>query len=271
MGFYAPHTLVDDAKRHGVEVRPVDVNASRWDCTLEEGALRLGMRLVKGLRQETAKKIESAREGGEQRQTRSRSFEDIGDVARRARVPRHELVRLAMANALASLNPLRRQALWEIQALAPLAEEDLFFGQPMDETKVDLPRMSAAERVSADYESVGLSLEQHPIKLLRKQLTRKGAVAARDLIKIKSGRRVSVGGMVICRQRPGTAKGFCFISLEDETGISNLVIEPHMFDRFRREIIGSVLLFAEGAIEKTGKVVNVKVHRLSPLLLERAA
>ncbi len=268
MGFYAPHTLVDDAKRHRVEVRPVDVNASRWDCTLEEGALRLGMRLVKGLRQETAKKIEAAREGGEQRQTGRASFEDIGDLARRARVPRHELVRLAMANALASLNPRRRQALWEIQALAPLAEEDLFFGQPMDETKIDLPRMSAAERVNADYESVGLSLEQHPVQLLRRQLERKGAVAARDLIKIRSGKRVSVGGMVICRQRPGTAKGFCFISLEDETGISNLVIEPHMFDRFRREIIGSVLLYAEGAIEKTGKVVNVKVQRLSPLWLE---
>ena len=268
MGFYAPHTLVDDAKRHRVEVRPVDVNASHWDCTLEQGALRLGMRLVKGLRQETGKKIESAREGGNQRQKRNGLFQDIGDLARRARVPRHELVRLALANALGSLSSSRRSALWEIQALAPLEEEDLFFGQPMDETKVDLPRMSVAERVNADYESIGLSLERHPIELLRQQLGRKGAVTARDLLKTRAQKKVSVGGMVICRQRPQTAKGFCFISLEDETGISNLVIEPQLFGRFRREIIGSVFLYAEGVVEKAGKVLNVKVQKLHPLWLE---
>ena len=267
MGFYAPHTLVEDAKRHGVELRPVDVNASRWDCTLEQGALRLGMRLVKGLREEMAKKVEMARDRGEQTRTPAGLFQNIGDLARRARVPRHQLIRLAMANALASLNPVRREALWEIQALAPLEEEDLFFGQSMDETKVELPRMSAAERVNADYASVGLSFERHPIELLRRQLQRQGALSARDLLKIQPGKNVSVGGMVICRQRPQTAKGFCFISLEDETGISNLVIEPRFFDRFRREIIGSVMLYAEGIVERAGKVINVKVQRLSPLWL----
>jgi len=149
-----------------------------------------------------------------------------------------------------------------------LQEEDLFFGQPMDGTKVDLPRMNTAERVNADYATVGLSLEHHPLGLLRSQLRRKNAITARELMKARAGKRVAVGGLVICRQRPQTAKGFCFISLEDETGIANLVIEPHLFDRFRREIIGSVLLYAEGTVEKAGKVVNVKVQRLSALWLE---
>jgi len=264
MGFYAPHTLVEDAKRHGVEVRPVDVNVSPWDCRLEDGALRLGMRLIKGLHQETARKIQSARNAGGR-------FDHIPDLARRARVPRHELIRLAMANALASLSLGRREALWEIQALAPSHEEDLFFGQPMDGTKVDLPRMNTAERVNADYAAVGLSLEHHPVELLRSQLQRKNAITARQLLKTRGGKRVAVGGLVICRQRPQTAKGFCFISLEDETGIANLVIEPHLFDRFRREIIGSVLLYAEGTVEKAGKVVNVKVQGLSTLWLERGS
>jgi len=277
MGFYAPHTLVDDAKRHGVEVRPVDVNASRWDCTLEDGALRLGLRLVKGLREQIARQIESARVPSRTPQSGSRrsveesplGFHSIGDLARRALVPRHELVRLAMSGALASLGKERRESLWEIQSLAALDEEDLFFGQPMDATEVEFPQMSVAERVSADYDAVGLSLDQHPIALLRPQLERNGAVTAHGLLKVKAGKRVSVGGMVICRQRPPTAKGFCFISLEDETGISNLVIEPPLFERFRRELIASVFLYAQGVLERAGKVVNVKVQRVSPLWLEK--
>src|SRR5262249_8074696 len=141
---------------------------------------------------------------------------------------------------------------------------------PMDATEVELPQMSVAECVSADYDAVGLSLDQHPIALLRPQLERKGAVTAQALLKLKAGKRVSIGGMVICRQRPPTAKGFCFISLEDETGISNLVIEPPLFERFRRDLIASVFLYAQGVLERADKVVNVKVQRVSPLWLQRA-
>jgi len=258
MGFYAAHTLVDDVKRHGVEVRGVDVNASRWDCTLEDGALRLGLRLVKGLRQETARRIEKA----------DRPFESLSDMARRAKIPRFELIRLAMAGALASLSRGRREALWEIQSLSPLEEEDLFFGLPMDRVEVDLPAMSTVERVCTDYETTGLSVEQHPVVLMRRRLSALGALSAKDLHQATAGRSVRVGGMVICRQRPGTAKGFCFISLEDETGISNLVIEPPLFDRFRREILTSVFLLGEGVLERAGKVTNVKVKRLKRLWLD---
>jgi error-prone DNA polymerase len=258
MGFYAAHTLVDDVKRHGVEVRGVDVNPSRWDCTLEDGALRLGLRLVKGLRQETARRIEKV----------DRPFDSLSDLARRAKIPRFELIRLAMAGALASLSRGRREALWEIQSLSPLEEEDLFFGLPMDRVEVDLPAMSTVERVCTDYEMTGLSVEQHPVVLMRRQLSALGVLSAKDLHQATAGRSVRVGGMVICRQRPGTAKGFCFISLEDETGISNLVIEPQLFDRFRREILTSVFLLGEGVLERAGKVTNVKVKRLKRLWLD---
>jgi error-prone DNA polymerase len=271
MGFYAPHTLVEDARRHGVEVRPVDVNASDWDCTLEpaEGpgpALRLGMRLCRSLREETARRIERVRAearaaGGEGR------FVSIGEVASRARVPRHELVRLALAGAFGALAPSRREALWEIQALGPLDAEDLFFGLPMDRTEVPLPPMSAAERICTDYDSTGLSLEKHPLELLRPALRRMGATTARGLERVRPGRVAGVGGMAICRQRPGTAKGFCFLSLEDETGIANAVVSPQVFDQFRREILGALFLYVEGPVERAGKVVNVKVRRVVKLSL----
>ncbi|MBI3184836.1 MAG: error-prone DNA polymerase [Myxococcales bacterium] len=303
MGFYAAHTLVDDARRHGVEVRRIDVQRSGWDCTLEltiDGveppgsgpgpgaasgpgtgtgtgggnvhggsrargrapALRLGMRLVKGLREETARRIEAARHGG---------YLSIGDLARRAQVPRHELCRLALSGALGSISSGRREALWEIQALGPLEEEDLFFGLPMDETEVELPPLSAAERVSTDFEAVGLSLEQHPVSLLRPLLDRMGALTAAQLARSRAGVEARVGGMVIVRQRPPTAKGFSFLSLEDETGIANLIVEPQLFEPFRKEITRSVLLYGEGRVERSGKVVNLKVRELRQLSLDGIA
>ncbi|HET9451458.1 MAG TPA: error-prone DNA polymerase, partial [Aggregicoccus sp.] len=262
MGFYAPHTLVSDAQRHGVRVRGVDVNASAWDCTLEEGGvLRLGLRLVKGLREATGRTLERVR-------ARSGPYSSIGELARRARVPRHELTRLALAGALRSLSGGRREALWEIQALGPLEEDDLFFGLPMDGTQVALPQMGVAERVSTDYDTVGLSLEAHPLALLRPMLKRRGAVTAEGLARVSGGRRVAVGGMLICRQKPPTAKGFCFLSLEDETGIANLVVPPDLYERFRKDIHGTLFLVGEGLLERTGKVTNVKVQHLEPIAVK---
>ncbi|RKG88313.1 DNA polymerase III subunit alpha, partial [Corallococcus sp. CA053C] len=172
MGFYAPHTLVADVQRHGVEVRPVDVRRSRWDCTLEDGALRLGLRMVRGLGESAGRAVESCRNG---------DYASVGDLARRARIPRHELTRLALSGALTSLCGARRQALWEIQALGPLDADDLFFGMAMDGTAVELPPMGVYERVCADYDTVGLSLEKHPLELLRPTLKRMGAVTAEGL------------------------------------------------------------------------------------------
>ncbi|MCP3061503.1 error-prone DNA polymerase [Myxococcus sp. K38C18041901] len=253
MGFYAPHTLVADVQRHGVEVRPVDVRVSRWDCTLEdEGrALRLGLRMVRGLGESAGRRVETGR--GEH------GYTDVGDLARRARIPRHELTRLALAGALASLSGSRRQALWDLQALGPLDSDDLFFGMSMDGTKVELPSMDVYARVCADYDTVGLSLEKHPLELVRPLLKRQGAVTAEGLKTVASGRAVTVGGMMICRQRPPTARGMCFISLEDETGIANLVVPPDVYERCRKALHGALFLVGQGVLERSGKVTNVKV------------
>ena len=135
----------------------------------------------------------------------------------------------------------------------------------MDGTQVELPPMSVAERVTADFETVGVSLEKHPLELLRPALRKMGAVSAEGLKQVSSGRRVAVGGMLITRQRPPTAKGICFISLEDETGIANLVVPPDVYERCRRDIHGALFIVGEGVLERSGKVLNVKVHRVSAL------
>ena len=266
MGFYAPHTLVEDAKRHGVRVRPVDVNASDTEATLEadpdsEGglALRLGLGQVKGLAEKDGARIVEAREKGG-------PFTSVGSLARRSRVGRHVLARLAMAGALASMCPGdRRQALWEVQSLGPLEADDLFFGLPVDDAKVELPPMAVGERVAQDYGSLGLSLEAHPLELLRPVLKRQRAHTAAALMKLPMGRRVVVGGLRIVLQRPPTAKGFAFISLEDETGIANLIVPPQIAEAHRRVLYGALFLVGEGTIERSGGTVNVKVHTLREL------
>ncbi|NPC82328.1 hypothetical protein HPC49_29425 [Pyxidicoccus fallax] len=175
------------------------------------------------------------------------------------------LTRLALAGALAGLCGSRRKALWEIQALGPLDSDDLFFGMSMDGTEVELPSMSVFERVVADYDTVGLSLEKHPLELLRPTLKKLGAVTAEGLKQVRSGRPVTVGGMLICRQRPPTAKGICFISLEDETGIANLIVPPDVYERCRKEIHGALFIVGQGVLERSGKVTNVKTKLVSSL------
>jgi error-prone DNA polymerase len=274
MGFYSPHTLVEDAKRHGVTVWPVDVNESNWQCSLSpwgegchampvEGriplqpALRLGLEVVKGLREDTGKRLEAART--------ARPFTSVSDVARRTRMPRHELTRLALAGALNSLCDNRRAALWDIHALGPFDEGDLFFGLPMAADRADFPRMSKAERVYADYEATSLSLEAHPVALVRGALKARGAVTTAGLQEVPHGRTATVGGLIIVRQRPPTAKGFTFLSVEDETGIANLVIEPKKFERFRTAITTTALIVSRGRVERSGKVVNLKVDELESI------
>ncbi|MBL8936774.1 MAG: error-prone DNA polymerase [Archangium sp.] len=281
MGFYAPHSLVDDARRHGVEPRAVDVNRSTWKCQLEldgrtEGglrrapvkgvlpeqpALRLGFELVKGLREETAKRLVFERE-------RAGPFGSLAELARRTRVPKAELTRLVLAGALASITTSRRAALWELAALGTFDEDDLFFGLPMATDAPAFPPMNATERVATDFDTVGLSLESHPVGLMRKQLQKAGALTAEQLQKVPSGKTVRLGGLVIVRQRPPTAKGFCFMSVEDETGLANLVIEPKRFEQYRKEITGTALVLAAGRVERSGKVVNLKVDHLEPLMPE---
>lgn len=180
-------------------------------------------------------------------------------------MPRHELTRLALAGALNSLCDNRRTALWDIHALGPFDEDDLFFGLPMAADRADFPRMSKAERVYADYEATSLSLESHPVALVRDALAKRGAVTTAGLLEVPHGRMATVGGLIIVRQRPPTAKGFTFLSVEDETGIANLVIEPKKFDRFRTAITTTALIVSRGRVERSGKVVNLKVDELESL------
>ncbi len=258
MGFYAPHTLVEDAKRHGVTVKPIDVRFSGKDCRLENGALRLGLRLVKGLSAQSIEKIHRAQSVG---------FDDLETFVQKARLPRHELVRLAMANALVSFGE-RRQTLWHLEGLAAFEEDDLFFGLSNEnESEVTLPALSKVDRVSLDYQSTQLSLESHPLGLLRPFLNKQRAVTAEQLSQIKSGTRVTLGGLSICRQRPPTAKGVAFLSLEDETGIANIVIPAALFERQRKAILSALFLTVDGVLERTGKVTNIKAQQFTPLSL----
>jgi len=265
MGFYSPHTLVDDARRHGVEVRAVDINFSDWVSRLEPierggHALRLPFSLVKGVREASAKQVSTARET-------DGPFTSIAEVARRTRLPRHELTRLALSGALSSLSQNnRRNALWDLQALGPFDADDLFFGMPMATDAAAFQPMTLSDRVYTDYETVGLSLEAHPVGLLRPQLKKLGALTAEDLLRARPGQHVRVGGLVIVRQRPPTAKGFCFLSVEDETGIANFVIEPRNFDRYRQAVTGTALVLGSGRIERNGKVVNLKIDHLEELV-----
>jgi error-prone DNA polymerase len=259
MGFYAPHTLVEDARRHGVEVRPVDVRRSDWDCTLEGGALRLGLREVRGLQQAHAEAVASGRP--------SSGDADLRGLVRRARLSRGALVRLARAGALDGLCGDRRQAEWEVQALSTTDAGDLFHGELLDASPQPGGKPSLVERVVEDYRHTGLSLEKHPVALLRDYLNSRRALTAAGLQEAPHKARVRMGGLVTCRQRPPTAKGVAFLTLEDETGMANLVVPSATFERQRSLVLGASFLLAEGRVERNGKVVNLQVARVSTLSL----
>jgi error-prone DNA polymerase len=270
MGFYAPHTLVEDAKRHGVEVRGSDVCASGWETALEGAvpgasseageapALRLGLHHVRGLPRAVGEAIVTAR--------RARPFADLGDLVRRAGLSRAWLVRLAEAAALGPLAPDRRSAVW--RSLAMEADGgDLFAGVTPAEPDAPLPESSAAEEVSADFATTGVSVRAHPMAVLRGTLPSGVVHTARELARLPDRAPVEVAGLVIVRQRPQTAAGIVFVSLEDETGIANLVVMPDVYERFRPVVRGASFLVARGRVERSGEVVNVRVRSVAPLAL----
>jgi error-prone DNA polymerase len=270
MGFYAPHTLVEDAKRHGVEVRGADVAASAWESTLEGAtpgapaapgeapALRVGLHAIRGLPREVGEAILAARLGG--------PFASVGDLVRRAGISRAWLVRLAEAGALGALAPDRRSAVWKTLGMG--AEEgDLFAGVGPPEPDPALEPASAREEVSADFATAGLSTRGHPMALVRPALASGRIRTARELARLPDRAPVEVAGLVIVRQRPQTAKGIVFVSLEDETGIANLVVMPDVYERCRPVVRGAPFLLARGEVERSGQVVNVRVSSVAPLAL----
>jgi len=258
MGFYQPAQIVSDARKHGVEVREADINYSQWDNIMEERsgkycAVRLGFRQVSGMRVEDVETLVTART------TPYTSIPALLDAG----VPLAALEKLADADAFRSLGIDRRQALWEVSALAdsPVA---LFAGQPSEsatETQVSLPLMTASEHVVQDYATTSLSLKAHPVSFIREKLRLLHVSSTAELASAKDGDPVKVAGLVLVRQRPGTAKGICFITIEDETGCSNLVVFQNLFDTYRKEILQSRLLMVEGKMQREGIVVHVVVKR----------
>ncbi|MGB5780125.1 MAG: OB-fold nucleic acid binding domain-containing protein, partial [Allopontixanthobacter sediminis] len=278
MGFYAPAQIVRDAAEHGVEVLPVDVNHSEWDCTLEEVgaltgyertsgrldkhiALRLGLRQVDGLPEHVAAKLvaERAEDG---------PFADVASLRDRARLTPAHIERLASADCFGSLGLPRRQALWDARSLVAGPDLPLFkFAEERDEGAergaMPLPQMPLSEEVVADYQTQRLSLKAHPMAFLRASLGERSFVRACDLRARKFRSMVQVAGVVLIRQRPGSAKGVCFITLEDETGVINLVIWPDLMKKQRRIIMGARLMEVRGRVEYDDEVIHVIAAHLT--------
>ncbi len=291
LGFYAPAQLVRDAQSHGAEVRPVDVNHSRWDCTLEEGtrdrrrgtgrdcklpiencklkiedlqfaicnSLRLGLRMIGGLGEAVGRTIERARQDG--------PFMSVADFTRRTRLGQGVVRRLAAADAFGSLRATRRQALWQ-----SLAEEKQPREMPLFDSLTEkeappaaLPKMPAYDEVVADYQAAGLSLRAHPLAFYRPQLNRLDVVPAAGLADLADGTPVRVAGLVLLRQRPGTAKGITFVTLEDETGTVNLVVHQHTWNRFYATARRAPAWLVRGRLQKAESVIHVVAARLEPL------
>jgi len=289
MGFYAPAQLVGDARKHGVAVLPVDVNASAWDCTLVGPACRagpalaseqsgnvddlrkspdaqgpfrqngptllLGFRLITGLQQAHAEQIVRCRE--------ATPFTSFADFARRTGLSSAVLIRLAKADAFQSLGVTRRQALW--LAYPGRDATPLFDQLETPEEAVPLPAMSPQQEVVADYTTVGLSLKNHPFAFLREQLDKLGAAPTSALAERPNGCQLKVGGLVLLRQRPSTAKGITFVTLEDETGFANLIVRQEVWERYRRVARSAAALLAHGELQRQGQIIHLLVDKLEDL------
>jgi len=271
MGFYAPAQIVRDAQQHGVEVRPVDVSHSRWDCTLEPTgrkgrlAVRLGLRMAKGLANADGAMIALARADA--------PFASIEDVWLRARVQVASLERLAEADAFGSLGLNRRDALWRIKGLsdAPLPlfaaadERDGKLRLEATESAVSLVPMTEGREVVEDYRSKGLTLRRHPVAFLREDLEQRRMICCADLQHMRDGRHVTVAGLVLVRQKPGSARGVTFMTIEDETDVANLVIWPSLFEKQRRLILSSGMIACRGRVQREGMVIHVVAEHMLDL------
>ena len=266
MGFYAVAQIVRDARLHKVEVRPVSVNESAWDCTLETDhghqasghAVRLGLRMVKGLAGAHAEALIARRSTG---------YRSVEDIWRRLQVPVAVLERLAEADAFGTLGLDRRQALWAIRGLSDtrLPLFDRIPAEPDPEPAVALTPMTGGRQVVEDYRSTGLSLRRHPVSFLRQDLAARRIVRCADLMTIRDGKRLEVAGIVLVRQRPGSAQGVLFITIEDETGHANLILWPSVFEAQRRLVLSASMIACRGKLQREGEVIHIVAEQLTDL------
>jgi error-prone DNA polymerase len=257
MGFYAPAQIIRDAREHGVEVRGADVNASFQDCILEDGALRLGFRMIDGFQAGWSEKLVEMRKDG---------FADFHALTQSG-LPRAALETLAQADALTSLGQGRRIALWRVAGLEAAPALPMFAGQKRRHATPSLPVMSEGEHVIADYRSTGLSLRAHPMQLLREKLSAAKLRSCAEALLMKDGSLVRTAGIVTVRQRPGTAKGTIFITIKDETSIANIIVWPALVETYRNPIIGASLLIVEGRLQRSEEGVN---HIIATRLADRS-
>jgi error-prone DNA polymerase len=259
MGFYQPMTLVKDAQRHGVAVHPVDVTRSDWPCTLEEASLRLGLRYVTGLRREVGERIAAERARA--------PFASLQDFVDRSEPRRDEVTALAEAGALNAFGLTRRSALWQVER-ARRPRGPLFEKARVEDADAEapspLPEMDLGERLRSDLLLTGVTVGPHPMVLYRRELAARGIRRAVDLHGLEDGARVTVAGAVICRQRPGTAKGFLFLTLEDETGLVNVTVRPDLFDRRNAVLVGTSVLEVEGILQSF-EGVSVRAVDVRPM------
>jgi error-prone DNA polymerase len=257
MGFYSASQLVQDVRRHGVEVRAVDINDSDWDCTLatgDEGAavLRLGLCMVKGLSEDAGQRIVAERENGR--------YEKVQNLLERAQLDRRELGVLATSGALRVLSGDRHKARWAVAG----AEKPMPLFQSMERYEAEplLKKPTEGQNIVADYQSTGLTLERHPMCLLRRHLDRYDYVTAGLLPSMNNGQRINVAGLVITKQRPGTASGVTFVTLEDESGQINLIVWKKIAEEFRSALLNARLLGIAGELQIEGKVIHVIARQL---------
>ena len=279
MGFYTPATIVKDAQRHGVKILPVCVQQSDWRCVVvDDNTVRLGFCVVNGLRQQHAEELVRRRQDG--------SFKSLDDFKRHVPFAKNELRGLAELGALNCFAEHRRAAMWKVEetlhddllgsagaspAVSRVSRDTHFFDEGAEKSgrgaRAPLAPMTLPERVKADYETMNLTTGPHPMKLLRENLPK--IWRAIDLVQARHGSTIQIAGNVICRQRPGTAKGFVFISLEDETGVSNAIVDPDLFERFRLVITEEAFLLIEGQVQNSDGVVLIKARDIRPLVHEK--
>ena len=260
MGFYHPATLVKDGQRRGVRFLPVDVNLSQWRCGWEEGGVRIGLRWVHGLKRAAGEKIEAE-------QARA-AFTDPADLSQRCGLSSEQLERLAHVGALASLGLSRRAALWQVSEVAG-RRGPLFAGMPPEKTS-PLEEMSPMEETVADYAGLHLTTGPHLMAYVRPQLDRRGVVTTAALENIDDGATVRVAGAVIVRQRPGTAKGFVFLTMEDETGLVQAIIRPDLFQKHRAFLVSTPVVLVEGPLQKQDGTISIKARRFEVVKAEAA-
>jgi error-prone DNA polymerase len=265
MGFYSPATLVKDAQRHGLKILPIDIRRSLWRCTMEGAAMRPGFLYVRGLRQVAGEAIIAERERA--------PFHSVEDLARRVPLQKGELVSLAEIGALNHLNPdqplHRRDALWQVERASrrtgPLLDR---IDEPDQASPLD--PMTPQERLTSDLAGTGMTVGPHPMQYCREEMNARRVLRAIDLAKVRNGQWVRIAGAVIARQRPGTAKGFVFISLEDESGIANAIITPDVFNQYRFTIVEGKFLLIEGALQHYDNVTSVKAGNIELLSITPA-